>query len=84
MWWGKIVDIEKHPDADKLLVTQIDNGEEEFIQIVTARKNFRRRYVPVNLHGGKLPRQGHKKGLLRGVESNGMLCSLEELALRTR
>jgi len=83
---GKIVDIEKHPDADKLLVTQIDIGEEEFIQIVTGADNiFEGAYVPVILHGGKLPGgRVIKKGRLRGVESNGMLCSLEELGFEDK
>jgi phenylalanyl-tRNA synthetase, beta subunit, non-spirochete bacterial len=83
---GKIVDIEKHPDADKLLVTQIDIGEEDFVQIVTGATNiFEGAYVPVILHGGKLP-DGRviKKGKLRGIESNGMLCSLEELGFEDK
>ncbi|MDD3170019.1 MAG: phenylalanine--tRNA ligase subunit beta, partial [Eubacteriales bacterium] len=83
---GKIVDIEKHPDADKLLVTQIDIGEENLIQIITGADNiFEGAYVPVILHGGKLP-DGRviKKGKLRGLESNGMLCSLEELGFEDK
>ncbi len=78
---GRIVDIEKHPDADKLLVTQIDIGEEDLLQIVTGADNiFEGAYVPVVLHGGKLPGDKViKKGRLRGVESNGMLCSPGEL-----
>jgi len=78
---GKIVDVEKHPDADKLLVAQIDIGEEDLVQIVTGADNiFDGAYVPVILHGGKLP-DGRviKKGKLRGIESNGMMCSPEEL-----
>lgn len=83
---GRIVDIEKHPDADKLLVTQIDIGEEELVQIVTGADNiFEGAYVPVILHGGKLPGDKViKKGRLRGVESNGMLCSLEELGFEDK
>ncbi|HWQ77723.1 MAG TPA: phenylalanine--tRNA ligase subunit beta [Anaerovoracaceae bacterium] len=83
---GRIVDIEKHPDADKLLVTQIDIGEEELLQIVTGAENiFEGAYVPVILHGGKLPGDKViKKGRLRGVESNGMLCSLEELGFEDK
>ncbi|MDD4629451.1 MAG: phenylalanine--tRNA ligase subunit beta [Eubacteriales bacterium] len=78
---GRIVDIEKHPDADKLLVTQVDVGEEDLVQIVTGADNiFEGAYVPVILHGGKLPgNKVIKKGRLRGVESAGMLCSVEEL-----
>jgi phenylalanyl-tRNA synthetase beta chain len=78
---GKIVDVEKHPDADKLLVAQMDIGEEDLIQIVTGADNiFEGAYVPVILHGGKLPGgKVIKKGKLRGVESNGMMCSPSEL-----
>lgn len=78
---GKIVSLEKHPDADKLLVCLLDVGQEEPIQIVTGASNvFVGAYVPVILHGGKLP-DGTviKRGKLRGVESNGMLCSAKEL-----
>lgn len=83
---GKIVDIEKHPDADKLLVTQIDIGEENLLQIVTGAENiFEGAYVPVVLHGGKLPGDKViKKGRLRGVESNGMLCSVNELGFEDK
>lgn len=83
---GKIVDIEKHPDADKLLVTQVDIGEEELLQIVTGANNiFEGAYVPVVLHGGKLgDGTTIKKGRLRGVESNGMLCSPEELGFEDK
>lgn len=83
---GRIVDIEKHPDADKLLVTQIDIGEEDLIQIITGADNiFEGAYVPVILHGGKLPGDKViKKGKLRGLESNGMLCSPEELGFEDK
>ncbi|MDD4565952.1 MAG: phenylalanine--tRNA ligase subunit beta, partial [Eubacteriales bacterium] len=83
---GRIVDIEKHPDADKLLVTQVDVGEEELVQIVTGADNiFEGAYVPVILHGGKLPgNKVIKRGRLRGVESNGMLCSVEELGFEDK
>ncbi|WP_027398716.1 phenylalanine--tRNA ligase subunit beta [Anaerovorax odorimutans] len=80
---GKVLSIEKHPDADKLVITkiQISNKEEESIQIVTGAKNlFVGAYVPVALHGSKLPGgKSIKKGKLRGIESNGMLCSAGEL-----
>lgn len=83
---GKIVDVERHPDADKLLVAQVDIGEDDFIQIVTGADNiFDGAYVPVILHGGKLP-DGRiiKKGKLRGLESNGMMCSPEELGFEDK
>lgn len=80
---GKILSIEKHPDADKLVVCSIDIGKENPTQIVTGATNvFEGAMVPVacataNLPGGTVI----KKGKLRGVESFGMLCSGEELQL---
>ena len=78
---GRILKIEQHPDADRLVVCTLDVGEEEPIQIVTGAKNvFEGATVPVIRHGGKLP-DGTviKKGKLRGVMSNGMLCSAAEM-----
>jgi len=79
---GKIVSIEKHPDADKLQVTKVDIGS-EVIQVVTGAQNIQLNdYIPVALVGATLP--GDKKiskGKLRGIESNGMMCSIEELNL---
>lgn len=77
---GKIIDIKNHPDADKLIVTQIDIGT-EIVQIVTGAKNVSvGDIVPVSLVGAHLP-TGVKIKLskLRGVESQGMMCSYEEL-----
>lgn len=78
---GQVKEIEKHPDADKLLVTKIDVGNEELLQIVTGAKNLTvGDYVPVALDGSILADGTKiKKGKLRGVPSNGMLCSVEEL-----
>jgi len=80
---GKIIEIGPHPDADKLLITQVDVGEEELLQIVTGAQNvFAGAIIPVALSGSTLPNDVHiKKGKLRGVESNGMLCSIAELNL---
>ena len=80
---GKILSIEKHSDADKLVVTQVDVGEEEPIQIVTGANNINEgNYVPIALNGSTLPNDIKiKKGKLRGIESNGMMCSVEELGL---
>ncbi|MFT8348240.1 phenylalanine--tRNA ligase subunit beta [Clostridium saccharoperbutylacetonicum] len=77
---GKITKIEKHPDADKLSICQVDIGSEE-IQIVTAATNMKEQdVVPVALHGSTLADGTKiKKGKLRGVASNGMFCSEEEL-----
>lgn len=78
---GKIEKIEQHPDADKLVVCQVNVGET--IQIVTGAKNvFEGAYVPVALHGSHLP-DGTviKKGKLRGVVSEGMMCSTDELGM---
>ncbi len=87
---GQIVKIEPHPDADKLIVCQVDIGTEEHLQIVTGAPNVSEGdKVPVVLDGGRVA-GGHdgtmtpggikiKKGKLRGVESFGMMCSIEEL-----
>ncbi|WP_299119167.1 phenylalanine--tRNA ligase subunit beta [uncultured Eubacterium sp.] len=86
---GQIEKIEKHPDADKLVVCQVNIGTET-IQIVTGASNVEEgQKVPVVLDGGRVA-GGHdgsktpggikiKKGKLRGVPSNGMMCSIEEL-----
>ena len=82
---GKIVKIDSHPDAERLVVTQVDIGKEDLLQIVTAAKNiFEGALVPVALNGAIL--NGGlkiKKSKLRGVESNGMFCSIEELGYTT-
>lgn len=87
---GQIEKIEKHPDADKLIICQVNVGTET-IQIVTGAPNVKEGdKVPVVLDGGKvagghdggpLPEEGIqiKAGKLRGVPSNGMMCSIEEL-----
>lgn len=77
---GKIKSIEKHNDADKLLVCKIDVGN-EILQIVTAAMNLKEGdYVPVALVGGKLAGGINiNKTDFRGVDSYGMLCSLKEL-----
>lgn len=80
---GKIVKIEQHPDAEKLVVCEVDINREEPIQIVTAATNMKEQdIVPVALHGSTL--HGGlkiKKGKLRGVMSQGMFCSEEELGI---
>ncbi|MDQ5983565.1 MAG: Phenylalanine--tRNA ligase beta subunit [Eubacteriales bacterium SKADARSKE-1] len=80
---GKALSIEKHPDADKLLVGIIDVGSENPLQIVTGAKNLKvGDIVPVALDGSTLfDGTKIKKGKLRGVKSEGMLCSLSELGL---
>jgi len=77
---GKIEKIDRHPDADKLLVLQVNLGEET-VQIVTGAQNcFEGAYIPVATVGAILADGTKiKKGKLRGQESRGMLCSLEEL-----
>lgn len=87
---GQITKIERHPDADKLIVCQVNIGAES-VQIVTGAPNVKEGdKVPVVLDGGMvagghdggpLPEQGIKikKGRLRGIESGGMMCSIEEL-----
>ena len=77
---GKILEADKHPNADKLLVTKVDIGNET-IQIVTGATNIKvGQYIPVVLDGGTLSGGIKiKKGKLRGEESNGMMCSAKEL-----
>ncbi len=91
---GEVLSIERHPDADKLVVCQVNVGAGEPVQIVTGAPNITEasvgEKVPVVLDGGRvagghdggaLPEDGIKikKGKLRGVESCGMMCSVEEL-----
>lgn len=93
---GKILSVEKHPDADHLLVCQLDVGEEEPVQIVTSASNVKvGQIVPCALHGAHVPAAHDNKapdglrfgdikikaGKLRGVKSAGMMCSLGELGM---
>lgn len=80
---GRVLAIEKHPDADKLVVCTVDVGRGEAIQIVTGAKNLSEGdVVPVALDGSTIAGGTKiKKGKLRGVVSNGMLCSIGELDL---
>ncbi|WP_251316313.1 phenylalanine--tRNA ligase subunit beta [Flintibacter muris] len=83
---GRILSMERHPDSDHMWVCQLDVGREEPVQIVTGAWNIHEGdLVPVALHKSTLP-GGKKieKGKLRGVLSNGMLCSLSELGLDER
>ncbi|XPV52277.1 MAG: YtpR family tRNA-binding protein [Halarcobacter ebronensis] len=79
---GKVLEKEKHPDADKLNICQVDVGDET-VQIVCGAKNVDAgQYVPVAIVGCKLNDNFKiKKAKLRGVESNGMICSSTELGL---
>ncbi len=85
---GRIMQIDKHPDADKLVVCQLDMGEgytdylneQGWLQIVTGAPNVRvGQIVPVALHNSDVVGKKIKKSKLRGVSSFGMLCSKEEL-----
>ena len=92
---GKINKIEKHPDADKLVICQVQVDEDgKEVQIVTGASNVKEgQKVPVVLDGGHVAsshKDGEsengfkiKKGKLRGVESFGMMCSIEELGSTT-
>ncbi len=79
---GKILAIENHPNAENLIVAKVDVGTES-IQIVTGAKNIKvGQYIPVVLPGGHLPGGIKiKKSKLRGIESNGMMCSSGELGI---
>ena len=78
---GKTLTVEKHPNADSLHVCQVDVGQKEPLQIVCGAPNVAAgQKVIVALHGARVTgNQKIKKGKLRGQESNGMLCSLQEL-----
>lgn len=78
---GKIVEIEPHPNADKLVVCKVDIGS-EVLQIVTGAPNVKEGdIIPLALVGAKLPGGKIKAAKLRGVESYGMMCSIDELNL---
>lgn len=79
---GKILEVKPHEDSDHLVICQIDVGD-EVLQIVTGAPNVKEgQIVPVAKHNSSLPGGVNiKKGKLRGVESNGMLCSHEELGI---
>lgn len=80
---GQIISLERHPDSDHLWICQVDIGTGELVQIVTGAQNLKSGdVVPAALNNSVLPGGVKiKKGKLRGVESNGMLCSLGELGL---
>lgn len=83
---GRILKIEPHPNADKLVVCSVDVARGEPLQIVTGATNVREGHmVPVALEGAKLA-QGLqiKRSKLRGIESGGMLCSGQELGMETK
>ncbi len=79
--WGKITAVEAHPDADKLRIMEVDAGGDKPLQIVTAADNVNKGdVIPVALDGATLPGgMKIKTGKLRGVESEGMMCSVDEL-----
>lgn len=82
---ARVESMERHPDSDHLWICQVNTGADENIQIVTGAQNLKPGdVVPAALHCSTLPGGVKiKKGKLRGVESNGMLCSLGELGLTT-
>ena len=84
---GKVLSVVPHEDSDHLVVCQVDVGAEQ-LQIVTGAQNVNAGdYVPVALNNSTVLHDGKpvkiKNGKLRGVDSNGMLCSLDELGLTT-
>ncbi len=80
---GKVLSIVRHENSDHMWVCQVDVGQEEPVQIVTGAQNVSEGdLVPAALHNSWLPGGVHiTKGKLRGVPSNGMLCSFQELGL---
>lgn len=93
---GRIDKIEQHPDADKLVVCQVNTGKDELLQIVTGAANiYEGGFVPVALDGAHIPGPLHGQpktedgvtihnGALRGVDSNGMLCGPQELGIEDK
>ena len=78
---GKIIECEAHPDSDHLHLCKVDVGT-EVLNIVCGAPNARKGIkVIVALDGAELPEKTIRKGMIRGQESNGMLCSIEELGL---
>ena len=78
---GEVLECEMHPDSDHLHVCKVNVGK-EILNIVCGAPNVRKGIkVIVALAGAKLPGGEIKKGVIRGVESNGMICSIEELGL---
>ena len=82
---GKVLAMERHPNSDHMWICQVDVGKSEPVQIVTGAQNVHvGDLVPAALHKSHLPGGVTiTRGKLRGVESNGMLCSLKELGLTT-
>ncbi len=82
---GRILEVEPHPQADKLVVTKVDAGLEKPLTIVTGAPNVKAgQCVPVALIGAKLPNDNHPEILLsqlRGVWSEGMMCGADEIGL---
>ena len=80
---GKVLSMTRHENSDHMWVCQVDVGKDEPVQIVTGAQNVHEGdLVPVAQHNSYLPGGVHiTKGKLRGVASNGMLCSLKELGL---
>ena len=79
---GEVVECEMHPDSDHLHVCKVNIGGGKIEQIVCGAPNVRKGLkVIVALPGAKLPEIEIKRGVIRGVESNGMLCSMAELGL---
>lgn len=83
---GKIVELVKHPNADKLVVTQVDIGSEKTVQIITGAKNVKEGdIIPVSLEGAVLPDGTKiKKSNFRGLPSYGMMISYEELGFEDK
>lgn len=85
---GKVISIERHADSDKLWTAQVDVGKKSPVQIVTGASNvYAGAFVPVVLDGGAVIDRHNKsvteikKGMLRGVLSEGMMCSFDELGM---
>ena len=81
---GKVLECVDHPDSDHLHVTKVDTGS-EILQVVCGAPNVKAgQKIMLALPGAVLPGGTIKKGVIRGVESNGMICSLQEVNLESK
>lgn len=79
---AQILKIEKHPNADKLSLCEVTTGKEIYKVVCGAKNIYEGQKVPLALVGAKLPEGVIKKAKIRGIESNGMICSAKELGLK--
>jgi len=79
---AQIIKIEKHPNADRLSLCEVSTGKDIYKVVCGAKNIYEGQKVPLALVGAKLPEGTLKKAKIRGIESNGMICSAIELGLK--